>query len=78
MTPDELRDAIDQATRAVDEAARRAELLRNLVRGDRLSCVECRLAWSDEPDSRFRAYLTGDDADDVVLLCPECAEQEFA
>jgi Zn finger protein HypA/HybF involved in hydrogenase expression len=77
VTPEELRAVIEHAARRTDEAARGCERLLERVRRDRLRCAECFAAWSDDPEARFRGYLTDDEPPDVVLFCPECAETEF-
>jgi RNase P subunit RPR2 len=74
MSDDELRRRVERARDAAKRAAEKCERLRERVR---LSCTECRLAWPDDPDARFRAYLTDDEAPEVVLFCRDCAEREF-
>jgi hypothetical protein len=43
-------------------------------------CVECSAVWLPADEDPWRAYLGGDDLDEpgeVVIYCPDCAEQEF-
>jgi hypothetical protein len=47
-----------------------------LIQVRRLSCVECRRAWTD-PSERWRIYLTSDEPPEPVLYCADCAAFEF-
>jgi hypothetical protein len=41
---------------------------------------ECEVPWLPADESRWQAYLGGDDLDEpgeVVFMCPTCAECEF-
>jgi hypothetical protein len=39
-------------------------------------CAECGRLWLPDDKDRWRGYL--DDAEEVRLFCPECAEREFS
>ena len=43
-------------------------------------CAECETPWLPSDRERWRAYLGGDDLDELaelVLYCPDCAVREF-
>jgi hypothetical protein len=39
-------------------------------------CVECERGW-DDPQERWRMYLTADDPPETGVYCPACAGREF-